>query len=375
MRRVRASTSPSPYRALAHHVHHAGSPSVVSDSSSLIRSFDVESNPARPVRPSPLAASTIRDMPLDLVDRVRSFPLFRSAPEEFLIAIGNHLRPQVHGPNDHIVNEGDDAKAMYWLVRGVVAVTSRDGEAVHAELKPGAFFGEIGVLMDMPRTATIVARTKCLLLVLKKEDLQLLMPSFPEMQQTIMEEAQERLSLLEKKKRHQFAQARAGDGPPGALRAAAPGEVATGESGVIKDGAVVKNPRKRKSPSPGITQDPASGSSAIWSGLVDIRNTLKELPLFSSLPPEILHFLGLSVQPKTWPPFSDIIQQGSFGKDIYFIVQGEAEVIRHDASGERRGVRQQKPPAARPMCGRGSGRASTLAKWPAWVSRQIGPPP
>src|SRR5699024_3868690 len=102
---------------------------------SLIRSFDVDTNPARPVRPSPLAASTIRDMPLDLVQRIRSFPLFQSAPEDFLVAIGNHLKPQIHGPNDHIITEGDEAKAMYWLVRGVVAVTSRDGEAVYAELK------------------------------------------------------------------------------------------------------------------------------------------------------------------------------------------------------------------------------------------------
>ncbi|XP_044719767.1 cNMP-binding protein [Hirsutella rhossiliensis] len=347
MRRGRPSTSASPYRALAHHVHQAGSSAVLSDSSSLIRSFDVETNPARPVRPSPLAASTIRDMPLDLVERVRSFPLFQSAPGEFLIAIGNHLKPQVHGPNDHIVAEGDDAKAMYWLVRGVVAVTSRDGEAVYAELKPGAFFGEIGVLMDMPRTATIVARTKCLLLVLKKEDLQLVMPGFPEMEQAIMEEAQERLHLLKKKKRHQSgssvgsSQGRIRDGAA-ASRATAPGEVSTGESGAIKDGAVVNNPKKRKSPSPGIIEDPAAGGSAIGSGLVNIRKTLKELPLFSTLPPDILHFLGLSVQPKTWPPFSDIIQQGSSGNEIYFIVQGEAEVVHHDPPGERQGAQQQK---------------------------------
>lgn len=346
MRRGRPSASASPYRALA---HQAGSSAVMSDSSSLIRSFDVDTNPTRPVRPSPLAASTIRDMPLDLVERIRSFPLFQSAPGEFLVAVGNHLKPQVHGPNDHIVAEGDDAKAMYWLVRGVVAVTSRDGEAVYAELKPGAFFGEIGVLMDMPRTATIVARTKCLLLVLKKEDLQLVMPRFPEMEQAIMEEAQERLHLLKKKKRHQSvslagsSQARAGDGAA-APRTTTPGEVSTGESGAIKDGAVVKNPKKRKSPSPGTIDDPAVSGSAIGSGLVNIRKTLKELLLFSSLPPGILHFLGLSVQPKTWPPFSNIIEQGSSGNEIYFIVQGEAEVVHHDPPGERQGAQQQKLP-------------------------------
>ena len=173
MRRTRTPPPPtSPFRALAHHhPHHgaggqAGQQQAQDSVSSLIRSFHVETNPTRPMHPSPLTASTIPDMPLDLVDRIRSFPLFMSAPDQFLVAIGAHLRPQVHSAHDHILTEGDDAKAMYWLVRGVVAVTSRDGEAVYAELKPGAFFGEIGVLMDVPRTATIVARTKCLLVVL-----------------------------------------------------------------------------------------------------------------------------------------------------------------------------------------------------------------
>ncbi|KEY68399.1 hypothetical protein S7711_01175 [Stachybotrys chartarum IBT 7711] len=327
MRRGRSPSPSSPFRALAHH-QQAYSSVTPTDSVSLIRSFNVETNPTRPMRPSPLTASTIRDMPLDLVDRIRSFPLFLSAPEEFLVAIGNHLKPQIHGANDHIIREGDDAKAMYWLVRGVVAVTSRDGEAVYAELKPGAFFGEIGVLMKMPRTATIVARTKCLLLVLRKEDLHRVMPMFPEMEKAIMQEAQERLTLLKKKRQEGNVTLKSVNGDINA-REAAPGQVATGESGVIKDGAVV-NTKKRKSPSPGIIEDPSAGS-AIGSGFVNIRQTLKELPLFSTMPPDILHFLGLSAQPKTYPPFSDIVQQGSTGNEIFFIVRGEAEVIHDEA--------------------------------------------
>ncbi|KAH7005772.1 hypothetical protein EDB82DRAFT_425545 [Fusarium venenatum] len=325
MRRGRSSSG-SPYRALAHH-QNAAAAAASSDSISLIRSFNVETNPTRPVRPSPLTASLIRDMPLDLVDRIRSFPLFMSAPEEFLVAIGNHLKPQIQSPNDHIVTEGDEAKAMYWLVRGVVAVTSRDGEAVYAELNPGSFFGEIGVLMSMPRTATIVARTKCLLLVLKKEDLHAVIPKFPDMEKAIREEAQERLNLLKKKRQEGGRLTKSPPQGDFTAREAAPGEVSTGESGVIKDGTVVNN-KKRKSPSPGIMEDPTAGS-AIGSGQINIRTTLKELPLFSTLPADILHFLGLSVQPKSYTPFTDIVRQGLPGNEIFFIVRGEAEVI-HD---------------------------------------------
>ncbi|KAI1811294.1 hypothetical protein GGS20DRAFT_579170 [Poronia punctata] len=325
MRRARSSSSP--YRALAHHPANGQLP----DSASLIRSFNVETNPARPIRPSPLTASTFPDMPLDLVDRMRTFPLFMSASDDFLIAIGKYLRPQVHSAHDLILTEGDEAKSMYWLVRGVVAVTSRDGEAIYAELKPGSFFGEIGVLMNMPRTATIVARTKCLLLVLKKEDLQLELPKFPEMEKAIRHEAHERLTITAKKRQEGGKGLKPGNRQATA-REAAPGEVATGDEGVIKEGVVV-NTKKRKSPSPGAVEDITAGS-ALGSGLVNVRQTLKELPLFSTLPPDILHFLGMSAQPKTYAPFTDIIRQGTSGHEIYFIVRGEAEVIREVPEGE-----------------------------------------
>jgi F-box/leucine-rich repeat protein 7 len=333
MRRNRGGGS-SPFRA-------NGAAAPIPDSLTLIRSFNIATNPTRPVRPSPLTASTIPDMPLDLVDRIRSFPLFISAPDSFLAAIGKHLRPQVHSPHDHILTEGDDAKAMYWLVRGAVAVTSRDGEATYAELKPGAFFGEIGILMDVPRTATIIARTKCLLVVLKKEDLRAELPGFPEMEQAIMEEAQERLTILNKKRKE------SGYGPKlvstslpsrSAKTAREPmtGEVATGDSGVSEGMVIansVVNSKKRKSPSPQGIEDPVAGS-ALGSGFVNVRKTLKELPLFANLPPEILHFLGLSALPKTYPPFTDIIVQGSPGNEIYFIVRGEAEVIHEMSNGQ-----------------------------------------
>jgi F-box/leucine-rich repeat protein 7 len=270
-------------------------------------------------------------MPLDLVDRIRSFPLFMSAPEDFLNAIVARLKPQVHLAHEQILAEGDEARAMYWLVRGVVAVTSRDGEAVYAELKPGAFFGEIGVLMDVPRTATIIARTKCMLVVLKKEDLQAELPKYPEMEKAIRQEAQERLAIL-KKKRQESGQTSKIPDSSGAIsaREPVPGEVSKGEVGAIQGGAVVKS-KKRKSPSPGAIEDPAISGSALGSGYVNVRKTLKELPLFSTLPPDILHFLGLSAEPKSYPPFTDIIQQGATGNEIYFIVRGEAEVI-HEAS-------------------------------------------
>lgn len=327
MRRQRRSSSGASTKAAA----------PIPEAVSLIHSFDSAMNPNRPARPSPLASSQIQGMPLDLIDRIRNFPLFQATPESFLAEVGLHLRPQLHAANDYIVTEGDEAKAMYWLVRGAVAVTSRDGESVHAELKPGAFFGEIGVLMDRPRTATIVARSRCMLVVLTKEDFLKILPRFPEVERAIRDEALERLSILEKKNKDRYDadERTAGMNRRGSkrLRDSTSGGLSPGEENDLR---IVTTNKKRKSPSPGIAD---ISSSALANGSVNVRLLLKEIPLFSSLTPDLLHFLGLKLQPRSYPPFTDIIRQDSLGREIYFIVRGEVEVLNENKESEnaRRG--------------------------------------
>ena len=326
MRRHHGRGSPSPFAGKS-------APPLSADVS-LVRSFDFDVNPSRPVRQSPLATSQIQGMPLDLIDRIRSFPLFQSTSDSFMAEIGLLLRPQKHAPNDYILTEGDDAKAMYWLVRGAVAVTSKDGESTYAELKPGAFFGEIGILLDRPRNATVIAMTRCLLVVLKKEDLRTILPAYPDVERAIREEALERATITERKKK-QLQSELAPPGRRGSKRAREEG--ADGSELLSSELGPNGTNKKRKSPSPTLG-DASSSSSALANGLVNVRSLLKELPLFANLPAELLHFLGLNAQPRTYPPFTDIIKQDSMGREIYFIVKGEVEVLdeKHAPSSARR---------------------------------------
>jgi CRP-like cAMP-binding protein len=57
-----------------------------------------------------------------------------------------------------VIREGDEADAFYVLLDGQVGVRARGEEAVERELPPmesGAWFGEIGLLEHIPRTATV----------------------------------------------------------------------------------------------------------------------------------------------------------------------------------------------------------------------------
>lgn len=310
--------------------HAATPPPGPGDPLSLLRAFDIDSNPSRPVRPSPLTVSTVQGLPLELLDRLRSFPLFASAPDTFIAAIGRYLRPQIHQAHDPIVQEGEDARAMYWLVRGAVRVTSRDGESTYAELRPGAFFGEIGILMDIPRTASINASVRSLVLRLNKEDLQTELPKFPQVERAIREEAVERLAILERKKRETTIVATStAAGLRKRSRDYISADVEMSETRDLTDKELMAA-KKRKSPSPRLTQAVASsafGVSHIGKTPMTIRQILKELPLFRNLPEDVLHDLGMNARPCTFPPFTDILKQGTQGREIYFIVLGEVEVV------------------------------------------------
>ena len=70
---------------------------------------------------------------------------------------------------DVIVHEGDESDLFYVIESGRVKVTAADGQVLREE-GPGDYFGEIGLLRDVPRTATITAMEPTLLLALEREE-------------------------------------------------------------------------------------------------------------------------------------------------------------------------------------------------------------
>lgn len=87
---------------------------------------------------------------------------------------------------------------MFLLLRGSVDVCSADFERIYATLDQGACFGEIGILFSMPRTATVIARTKCVVASLTVERVAAILPRYPAVEQMLRFEAQERLARLQK---------------------------------------------------------------------------------------------------------------------------------------------------------------------------------
>ena len=67
-----------------------------------------------------------------------------------------------------LVAQGDIGEHFYVIEEGNADVVHDDRRLT--TLGPGEYFGEIALLHDVPRTATVTAQTDCRLLVLERDD-------------------------------------------------------------------------------------------------------------------------------------------------------------------------------------------------------------
>lgn len=89
---------------------------------------------------------------------------------EFIQGVGEI---QIFNSGDRIVSQGDHGDAMYLIIEGSVDVI-RDigvGQQFLAKLENKRSFGEVALLTNSPRTASVVAQTKVRLIKITKENL------------------------------------------------------------------------------------------------------------------------------------------------------------------------------------------------------------
>ena len=94
-----------------------------------------------------------------LVERLAGVPIFADAAPTALERIARNAQERRYEPGDVIVAEGDAAMDVFVVHDGEVAVsTGADGEI--GRIGAGGWFGEIGVLRQVSRTATVTALTR-----------------------------------------------------------------------------------------------------------------------------------------------------------------------------------------------------------------------
>jgi uncharacterized protein YhbP (UPF0306 family) len=99
------------------------------------------------------------------------YDVFRSLPREEAAQIAGEMRPMMVEAGEDIVREGTQADEFFIVVDGEVEVL-RDVEGEErrlATMGKGQFFGEIAILRDTPRTATVRALTRVTLLAMERD--------------------------------------------------------------------------------------------------------------------------------------------------------------------------------------------------------------
>ena len=108
-----------------------------------------------------------------------------------------------------VCHQGDPGDTMYVILGGTadVLIDTAGGQIAVAEMKKNSFFGEIAILCDVPRTATIKAKEPLSTLKITKDMFYRLVAEFPQMAVEIMRELAHRLEDTNQKLRAATAKA------------------------------------------------------------------------------------------------------------------------------------------------------------------------
>ncbi len=117
------------------------------------------------------------------VELLRRVPLFSGMDPAKLKLLAYTSDVVTYRAGQVLFRRGDVGDAAYVIIQGnaEVSITTDTGEIPVAHLRDGDFLGEIAILCDTPRTATVTASTDLKTLRIRKERFFELLRQFPEM--------------------------------------------------------------------------------------------------------------------------------------------------------------------------------------------------
>jgi CRP-like cAMP-binding protein len=119
---------------------------------------------------------TTKQEKLDLLGRV---PLFRGLSKKDLNRVLETAKETLHKEGDSVITEGRGGVGFHLIIDGKAKVVR--GERTVATLGPGEFFGEMALVDDAPRSASVIAETDLVTVVLSKWDFRPLVKLNPEL--------------------------------------------------------------------------------------------------------------------------------------------------------------------------------------------------
>lgn len=133
---------------------------------------------------------------------LRNVPLFSALPENQLALLVKEVSRKSYPRGSAIIAAGDTTESLYVVISGRLKVMISDDEGrevILAILGPNEFFGEMGLIDDHPRSASVVAIEPCEVLALLKRDFKKCLEENFEMAMTVMRNLVKRLREADQK--------------------------------------------------------------------------------------------------------------------------------------------------------------------------------
>jgi CRP/FNR family cyclic AMP-dependent transcriptional regulator len=143
------------------------------------------------------------------VEVLRNIPLFSKIEPAKLKLLAFTSERMTFESGHALFQQGDPGDAAYIVMEGLadVQINTPQGPITVATLGRNAIIGEIAILCDVPRTATVMAKEKTVTLKINKETFFRLITEFPQMSIEIMRELAHRLEKTNQQLREALARA------------------------------------------------------------------------------------------------------------------------------------------------------------------------
>ncbi|MGA1794716.1 MAG: cyclic nucleotide-binding domain-containing protein [bacterium] len=104
--------------------------------------------------------------------KLREVSLFKDFTDEQLSKVRSITLPATYATRESIIKYNDESNEFYILEEGKVQVEVpvEEGKNIISILRPVSIFGEVGLLDEAHRSASVVATEPCKILVIKNSD-------------------------------------------------------------------------------------------------------------------------------------------------------------------------------------------------------------
>jgi CRP/FNR family cyclic AMP-dependent transcriptional regulator len=108
-----------------------------------------------------------------ILDLLQGLDIFENVDSPSLVELGRLFKERIFTQDEIIFQEGSVGGTMMIIASGEVRVSqkmSSDSEEALIILKKGDIFGEMALLEELPRSATVIAHTNAITLEISRED-------------------------------------------------------------------------------------------------------------------------------------------------------------------------------------------------------------